>query len=368
LALFVNVISISFLNNTGHLPMKKRSFIQQALLFTLTLTTVNTLSACSSNPNNPTTRDSANTSTKTSTSEIKEINFGVLSTESQSNQKPIWEPFAAAMSKEIGIPVKPFYVTQYAAVIEAMRFGQVQAAWLGGKSYVKASEIANAEAFAQVIAKDGTKGYYSYLIANKANPITPTAKAEGGDKYVVKNADKLTFAFNDPNSTSGFLVPSYYVFSINNIDPKKVFKRLIFSGSHEATALAVANNQVDVATNNSEALGRLELTNPSAREKIEIIWKSTEIPSDPITYRKDLPEDIKKKLRNFFHNYKDKTILEPFKISGFAPADDTNWNPIRELEVSKEIEKIKSQDNLSEEEKKQKIAELNQKLKQMKTN
>jgi len=335
--------------------MNRRLFIQQALLFILTLTTAKALSACSSNAN-------------TNTADIKEINFGVLSTESQANQKPLWEPFAAEMSKEIGIPVKPFYVTQYAALIEAMRFGKVQAAWLGGKSYVEAAKIADVEAFAQVIGDDGTKGYYSYLITNKDNPIATEAKAEGGDKYVIKNAPKLTFAFNDPNSTSGFLVPSYYVFIRNNIDPKKAFKRLIFAGNHEATALAVANKQVDVATNNSEALGRLELTNPAARNKLEIIWKSSEIPSDPITYRKDLPEDIKKKLQNFFYNYKDEKILNPFKVSGFAPAQDKNWNTIRELEIAKAIQETQAKDNLSESDKKQKIAELNQELKQLQTN
>jgi phosphonate transport system substrate-binding protein len=74
----------------------------------------------------------------------------------------------------------------------------------------------------------------------------------GGDKYVVQNAKNLTFAFNDPESTSGFLVPSYYVFASNNVNPKEAFKKLFFAGSHEATGMAVASNKVDVATNSSE--------------------------------------------------------------------------------------------------------------------
>ncbi|MDZ8105061.1 MAG: phosphonate ABC transporter substrate-binding protein [Nostoc sp. DedQUE12a] len=336
--------------------MNRRLFIQQASLFTLTLGTAKILSACTSNSSS----DAANN--------IKEINFGVLSTESQANQKPIWEPFAAVMSKEIGIPIKPFYVTQYAAVIEAMRFGKVQVAWLGGKSYIEAVKIANAEAFAQVVSEDGTKGYYSHLIVNKDNPIAAEAKAEGGDKYVVKNAAKLTFAFNDPNSTSGFLVPTYYIFTKNNIDPKKAFKRLIFAGNHEACALAVANKQVNVATVSSEALQRLELTNPEARKKIEIIWQSSMIPSDPIAYRQDLPADIKSKFQNFFYSYKDEKILKPLKIAAFAPADDKVWNTIRELEIAKKIQETQSQENLSQQDKKQKLAELNQQLKQIQTN
>jgi phosphonate transport system substrate-binding protein len=329
--------------------MNRKLFIQRAALFIMTLATVKVLSACSSTPEN-------------SSATITEINFGVLSTESQSNQKPIWEPFAAAMSKEVGVPIKPFYVTQYAAVVEAMRFGKVQAAWMGGKTYLEAAKVADAEAFAQVVSADGNKGYYSHLIANKNNPITEAAKAVGGDKYVIENAAKLTFAFNDPNSTSGFLVPSYYIFTQNNVDPKKAFKRLIFAGSHEACALAVANNQVDVATVSNEALSRLERTNPSAREKIEIIWQSPLIPGDPIVYRSDLPADIKQKLQNFFHNYKDAEVLTPFEIAGFVKAEDKEWDTIRELEIAKKIQEIQAKENISESEKQQQIAELQKQL------
>ncbi|MGH1392866.1 MAG: phosphonate ABC transporter substrate-binding protein [Trichormus sp.] len=332
--------------------MDRRLFIQQVSLFTATLASAKILSACNSEADN-------------NTAAIQEINFGVLSTESQANQKPIWQPFAAAMSKEIGITIKPFYVTQYAAVIEAMRFGKVQAAWLGGKSYIEAAKVADAEAFAQVVSADGTRGYYSHLIANKDNPITPAAIAAGGDKYIIQNAANLTFAFNDPNSTSGFLVPSYYIFTKNNIDPKKSFKRLIFAGSHEASALAVANKQVDVATVSNEALKRLERTNPTARQKIEIIWQSPLIPSDPIVYRRDLPADIKQKFQNFFYNYKDAKVLEPFEIAGFVQADDKVWHTIRELEIAKKIQETQAKENLSEQDKQQKIAELNQQLKEI---
>jgi len=193
-----------------------------------------------------------------------------------------------------------------------MRVGDIHLAWYGGKSYIEAAKRANAEAFAQVVDTAGGKGYYSHLITNKNNPIVAEAKAMGGDKYVIKNAGNLTFAFNDPNSTSGFLVPSYYVFAQNRVDLKKAFKRLVFSGSHEATALAIANNQVDVATNNNEALDRLQKTNPQAIANIKTIWNSTLIPSVPIAYRQDLPADLKHKIRNFFYSFKDPEILKHF--------------------------------------------------------
>lgn len=298
--------------------------------------------------------------------DITELNFGIISTESQANQKPIWEPFIAAMSEEIGMPVKAFYATQYAGVIEAMRFGQVQLAWLGGKSYIEANKIADAEVFAQTVNSDGTKGYVSHLIMNKDNPNLAKAKELGGDKFVVQNAPELTFAFNETNSTSGYLVPSYYVFAQNGVNPKDAFERLIFSGNHEATALAVANNQVDVATNNSESLSRLGTTNPQARGNIEVIWTSVLIPSDPIAWRADLPEDLKTKLKDFFYNYKDSAVLEPLEWQGFAPAADNVWNPIRELDIGEKILAIQANDGLSQADKDKQIAELNQQLEAIK--
>ncbi|MGF1673047.1 MAG: phosphonate ABC transporter substrate-binding protein [Rivularia sp. (in: cyanobacteria)] len=336
--------------------MKRRSLLQRVGLFALVLTGTIIFAACNSNNGTQQTLD------------VKEIKFGIISTESQSNQKPLWEPFIQAMEKEIGIPVKPFYVTQYSGVIEAMATGDVQLAWYGGKSYIEAAKKSNAEAFTQTVNADGTKGYVSHLIANKDSKIAVEAKALGenkGDEYVIKNAKDLTFAFNDPNSTSGFLVPSFYVFAKNGVNPKEIFKRLIFSGSHEATALAVANNQVDVATNNSESLERLEETNPEGRKKIEVIWTSELIPTDPIAYRKDLPEEVKKKIRDFFYNFKDEKILGPLAWKEFIPADDTGWNTIRELEVAKQIEEVKSNKDLKEEEKKQQLEELDKQLKEL---
>ncbi|NJM19155.1 MAG: phosphonate ABC transporter substrate-binding protein [Richelia sp. RM2_1_2] len=333
--------------------MKRRSLIQRVGLFALVLTGTIIFAACNSNNGTQQTLD------------VKEIKFGIISTESQSNQKPIWEPFIKEMEKQIGIPVKPFYVTQYSGVIEAMATGDVQLAWYGGKSYIEAAKKSNAEAFAQTVNADGTKGYVSHLIVNKDSKIAAEAKALGenkGDEYVIKNSKNLTFAFNEPNSTSGFLVPSFYVFAKNGVNPKEAFKRLIFSGSHEATALAVANNQVDVATNNSESLTRLEETNPEARKKIEVIWTSELIPSDPIAYRKDLPEEVKKKIKDFFYNYKEEKVLKPLGWKEFVSADDAGWNTIRELEIAKKIAEVESNKDLKEEDKKQQIDELKQQL------
>ena len=300
--------------------------------------------------------------------EITELEFGIISTESQANQKPKWEPFVAALSEGIGRDVKASYATDYAGVIEAMGAGKVQMAWFGGKSYVEAAARSEAEAFAQTVAIDGSKGYYAYLITNKENPILADIDVEAGngDEYVVENAENLTFAFNDPNSTSGFLVPSYYVFAENGVNPEEAFSELVFAGSHEATALAVANNQVDVATNNSESLVEVEKNDPEAFENIQIVWTSPEIPSDPIAYRSDLPDCLKAEIQNFFYSYDDEAVLGPLEWSGFDEADDTTWNTVRELEIGKTILEVQNDDSLDAAAKEERLEALNKELEAVK--
>ncbi|MEA5465810.1 phosphonate ABC transporter substrate-binding protein [Leptothoe sp. PORK10 BA2] len=356
--------------------MSNFSWRRLSSLMTVSALTLSTLVACSGVPTADTAADTATDTTAESADadatteggvcapEITEIEFGILSTESAENLKPQWEPLLADMTEAVGRPVKGFYATDYAAVIEGMGAGKVQVAWYGGKSYVEAAERSDAEAFAQTVALDGSKGYYAYLITNKENPIVANIDLEkgNGDKYIVENAGNLTFAFNDPNSTSGFLVPTYYVFSQQGVNADKIFKELVFAGSHEATALAVAENQVDVATNNSENLASLKESAPDALEKIQIIWTSPEIPSDPIAYRKDLPECLKTSVKDFFVGYDNKEIMEGLQWSGLDPAKDEDWNTIRELEIANSMLEVQNDKNLSDADKQKQLDELNKAL------
>jgi phosphonate transport system substrate-binding protein len=158
-----------------------------------------------------------------------ELNFGVISTEASVNQKKNWEPFLAAISNATGYKVTGFYATDYAAVIEAMRFNKIQLAWYGNKSGMEAVDRANGQVFAQVVSKDGSVGYYSHIIVHKDSPYNSLDD-------VLKCDKSLDFGIGDPNSTSGFLVPTSYVFAARNIDPKSCFKT-VRNASHQANAM-----------------------------------------------------------------------------------------------------------------------------------
>ena len=294
-----------------------------------------------------------------------EINFGVISTEISTNLKKVWEPYLDAMSKGTGLAIKGIYASDYAGVIEAMRFGKVQVAWFGNKSAMEAVNRSNGQLFAQSVDSVGDPGYWSHLIVHKDSPLQ---KLED----VLKCDKSIDFGIGDPNSTSGFLVPNSYIFAEKNIDPKSCFK-VVRNASHEANAMAVANRQVTVATNNSESLRRLETTAPEARKNIRIIWTSPLIPSDPLVWRKDLPQDLKIRIYTWTMSYgrigtqeeiaSARQILAALQRAPYNPTNDDQLLPIRILETNKSVMKVKADESLSSEDKAAKLAALQAEIK-----
>jgi phosphonate transport system substrate-binding protein len=289
-----------------------------------------------------------------------EINFGVISTEASVNQKKNWDPFVDAISRGTGLKVKAFYATDYAGVIEAMRFNKVHLAWFGNKSGMEAVDRANGEVFAQTVSRDGSTGYYSHIIVRADSPF---AKLDD----ILKCDKTLNFGIGDPNSTSGFLVPTSYIFAARDIDPKACFKT-VRNASHQANAMAVAHKQVDAATNNSEDMQRLETTAPDARKEIRIVWTSPIIPLDPLVWRKDLDPAIKTKLYTFLLGYgrlgsgsevkAEREILANLIWSPFNPSSDRQLIPIRKLEANRDLMKVQADDRLSDVDKSVRIAKI----------
>ena len=292
--------------------------------------------------------------------ELKELNFGIISTESSQNLKSDWQPVLDDMAKKTGMKINAFFASDYAGIIEGMRFNKVQVAWFGNKSAMEAVDRASGEVFAQMVNVDGTQGYYSHLIVHKDSPIKTLDD-------MLKNGKSLSFGNGDPNSTSGFLVPSYYVFAQNKIDAKTFFK-LSRGANHEANALAVANKQVDVATNNSENLDKIKDRLPEKFNDIRVIWTSPLIPMDPLVIRKDLPEASKAKVREFFYSYgkssqqEKDNLVKLGKLSGFKPSSNNQLIPIRQLELFKVRNKFEGDAALTAEDKQAKLADIDKQL------
>ncbi len=258
----------------------------------------------------------------------KQLNFGVIPTESASNITERYGNLVAHLEKELGIPVKLQTATDYAGVIAAMQFKHIDLAYFGPKSYVEAAKRANAEAFVMEVLEDGSMGYHGVIITKSDSPIKTMADAKG-----------KTWAFTDPNSTSGTLVPTVYFVKTMKIDPEKYFSKVIFSGSHEASILAVKSGKVDLASTNDLDLARGDGKQWNSKKDFRILWTSKLIPGSPMAYRKDLPASLKKALQKAFVDYKDPAGLQQLTLKGYAVTDDAAYNPVRELiEVKKAME------------------------------
>ncbi|MGQ4275399.1 phosphonate ABC transporter substrate-binding protein [Terrihabitans sp. B22-R8] len=302
--------------------------------------------------------------------EIKQLNFGIISTESSAALSKSFEPMLKDLEKAVGIPVKAYFAQDYAGVIEGMRFKKVDLAWYGNKAAMEAVDRSNGEVFAQTTKPDGTKGYYSLILTNKDRDDLNELKD------VLDCSKGFNFGNGDVNSTSGNLVPSYYVFALNNVDPNACYKRVV-TGNHESNALAAANKQVDFATNNTESMDRLEKVRPEERAKLKEVWRSPLIPSDPLVWRADLPQELKAKIHSFFLGYGRLGTPEEVKrtreiLKGtsdgwgpFVASSNAQLYPIRQLELFKSKSKLQNDEKLSADDKKAKIAEIDGQLEEL---
>lgn len=256
-----------------------------------------------------------------------EITFGVIPVASSREMSDSFGSLTEFLEQQLGIKVKLQVAGDYAGVITAMQHKHVDVAYLGPKSYCEAAKRAGAEAIVIEVGQDGTPGYYGYIISKAGSGLKNLSDLKG-----------KTWAFTDPHSTSGTLVPTVY-FNEVEINPEEYFSKVIYSGSHEASILSVKSGKVAAASTNNLDFDR-GLGKHWQDGDFNIIWKSELIPGSPMAVRSDLPASLKMALKDAFLSFKDKEGLEKLKISGYIPGDDSLYNGIRELiELKKALKK-----------------------------
>ena len=230
--------------------------------------------------------------------DITEFRIGVLGGENAQDRMTSNECFRAKAEELLGVPVKLFTPADYDGVIQGLLGGTIDMAWLGASGYAK-TYLTDPEAVEPVLVKvnvDGSYGYHSIGFARKDSGIASLADMEG-----------KTFGFGDPNSTSGYLIPSIEIPQETgaSMESGDYFGEVKFTGGHEQTIVAVANGDVDGGVTWADGLGAWEdgynsgaLRKASDAGLVDMnelvqIWKSAPIPEGPIVLRKDLPERVK---------------------------------------------------------------------------
>ena len=223
------------------------------------------------------------------------------------------------LSKALGFAVKPFVAADYNGVIEALRSKRLDVAYLGPFSYVLGATVADIEAFAVAETKKaGRTFYYSQIVTHKDTGIKTVNDLKG-----------KTFAFVDPSSTSGHLFPKAGLMKLG-FNTDKDFGRVIFSGSHDSSAIAVQNKKVDAAAIADRILDAAVSKGLVKREDLVEVWKSDPIPESPTVWRKDLPADLKARVQAAFLQVKNIPWSDQGELNGFHPTNDAAYNIIRD--------------------------------------
>jgi len=187
---------------------------------------------------------------------------------------------AQLLEMATGYRFETFVATSFAGVIEAMTAGRADIGWLNTFSYVIAHQKYGVEV-RLVTVRFGLPYYRAEIITQAASGITSLADLRG------KN-----FAFVDPASTSGYLFP-LAALKKAGYDPQKFFGQTVFAGSHNNVVLAVYQGRADAGAVYDDARGTVQKTLPDVMEKVKVIWYSSPIPNDTVSFRRDLPEDVK---------------------------------------------------------------------------
>ncbi|WP_460110867.1 phosphonate ABC transporter substrate-binding protein [Pseudomonas sp. S3_H04] len=223
------------------------------------------------------------------------------------------------LQAKIGMPVVPFVATDYNGIIEALRSGKLDVAYLGPFSYVLATSVADVEAFSVAVTKKtGQSAYKSVILARKDSGIHTLADLKGH-----------TFAFVDPSSASGHLFPKAGLEQAG-FAPDTLFKRVIFSGSHDASILAVENKKVDAAAVADRIFASAVAKGVVKQDDFEIVWSSKPIPESPMVWRKALDPELKKKVADALASINDVPWGDQGVLNGFQPTTDASYDVVRE--------------------------------------
>lgn len=302
--------------------------LKKLLIMTITALTIVSVVGCSSQ-------------SKTSQTTVKKpdkIVIAYLPDEATEKTAEYRQGLQKDMEKALGVKVQEYLCSDYNAAIEGMKAGKVDIADFGPLSYVQAHKRAKAVPLV-VPALDSDKskaGYYSYIIT----------QANNNSINSINDLKGKTFAFVDPDSTSGNLVPSKAIIDANSgenltIDDLhangKFFKSVTYSGSHQNGLLSVAKGDIDAAPCASDTFS-IETTNGQVdKNKVKIVYTSPIIPGSPVAIRGNLDPNFIKQVKDFYLKYNNDSYFKNFvgekdgQKMRYVSAEDSDYKYISDL-------------------------------------
>ena len=251
------------------------------------------------------------------------VRIGVLPEEDIAVMESRYQPLKAHFEAVLGVRVELFFGTDFTAMIEAMRFGNLEVSKFGPFSYILAAERAGAEAIVQGAQRRFEPTYKSFVITRDDTGIETVEDLQG-----------RTFAWVDPASTSGYLFPRAHLIQesgVSNDDMDGWLGTAIYAGGHDAAVRAVINGDVDAASVSDSQIFRMQAAEVPGMERIVIVTETNPIPRSPEAVRGDLPESLKAAISFAYLSFNDQAFLESHNYhQGFIVVSDADYDVIRD--------------------------------------
>lgn len=267
---------------------------------------------------------------------IDALTFGILPIGGPSESLTAWRPMLDDLSHTLGLPVRSISVSTYEGLAEALAEERVDFAFVSGRLALDAVVHDRMEVIAQLTRTNGSRGYYSVLLVAKDSPLRNVDD-------LFRQPGRLRYARGEVLSVSGYLVPETQLFANRRLDSDTFFTSVTVD-NHQNNALAVANNEVDVATNNTADLERFGTRFPDQFARLRVLWTSSLIPHAVVVIRSDLPAELRRRVAAALTAYgKGRNAQAELAklhlihdISGFSAAGNEALVPFADIEFNLE--------------------------------
>jgi phosphonate transport system substrate-binding protein len=264
---------------------------------------------------------------------VKELRISAIPDENPQEMLRIYSPFAEYLTKEIGVPVKFTPVVDYAATVEGLAANRLDMVWYGGLTSVQAAK--QAKGARRIIMRKEDAEFKSHFITTKQTGVKALRDLKG-----------KTFSFGSVSSTSGHLMPRYFLLK-NGINPEKDFSKFSFSGAHDATAAWVESGRVDAGALNFLVWDKLVETKKVDTNKVAIFWTPPPYVDYVWSVRGGIDNTTVDKISKAFlklnyNNPEHKKLLDLHRTKGYIPAKDEDWKSIEEAAIAAGLIKLSS--------------------------
>ena len=262
------------------------------------------------------------------------IRFGILPIGSASESLEQWRPLLDDLRKSLGQPVATVSVGSYGSLSDAIGAQRVDIAFLSGKLAVEAVTRQHMQVFAQFVRSDGARGNVAMLVVRADSPIRTLDD-------LLAAPGRWSYARGEHLSVTGYTAPEAYVFAPRGLNSDTFFARVEI-GVHQGNLLAVANNEVDVASSNNPDMDLFQRNFPREAAHLKVIWRSPLIPSGVLVLREGIPSALRDRLSAFLLAYgsaagnmgkleREKLARIP-DLGGFAPETSHVLQPFVDMQ------------------------------------